>query len=128
MTSAAIYRFQMLIGLMFIAAGVAKLAGADMMVRQFEVIGLGQWFRPVAGTLEIIGGLSLFVPRAAAFGAALLACIILGSTGVMLGHVAIAGAARQPMEKPRVTSARYYEIRDQEREIGKLAPRWHLGI
>lgn len=111
MTSAAIYRFQVLIGLMFIAAGMAKLASVDMMVRQFEVIGLGQWFRPVAGTLEIIGGLSLFVPRAAAFGAALLACLIVGSTGAVIGHVAIAGAARHTTAKPQVTSAKYYEIR-----------------
>jgi uncharacterized membrane protein YphA (DoxX/SURF4 family) len=117
MKSAAIYRFQVVIGLMFIAAGVAKLAGADLMIRQFEAVGLGQWFRPVAGAIEIIGGLSLFVPRAATFGAALLALIIVGSTGVMIGRLAVATAARQSTGQPQVTSAKYHEIRGHESEI-----------
>jgi putative oxidoreductase len=131
MKSAAIYRFQVVIGLMFIAAGVAKLGGADLMVRQFEAVGLGQWFRPVTGAVEIIGGLSLFVPRAAVFGAALLACMILGSTGAMISHLAVASAARQPAGKPQLTSAKFFEIRDHDSLIGNedaLQPGSQLDI
>jgi uncharacterized membrane protein YphA (DoxX/SURF4 family) len=116
MKPAAIYRLQVLIGLMFVAAGAAKLAGADVMVRQFEAIGLGQWFRPVAGGMEILGGLSLLVPRVAVLGAILLASVILGSTGAMIGHLA-AASARHPAERPQVTSAKYYEIRGSDSGI-----------
>jgi putative oxidoreductase len=112
MKSDAIYRFQIVVGLMFIAAGLAKVVGADMMVRQFEVIGLGQWYRPVVGALEIIGGLSLFIPRASAYAAALLACVIIGSTGAMIGHIATnaASAARPQNEVPQITTAKYYHV------------------
>ncbi len=111
-----IYRLQVLVGLLFVAAGLAKLAGADMMVRQFEMIGLGQWLRPVAGSLEIIGGLALLVPRAGAYGAALLALSILGSTGALIGHIATASGARQQLDRPHVTSATYYQIRTEDAE------------
>ena len=33
----------------FLAAGLAKLAGAAMMVATFETIGWGQWFRYLTG-------------------------------------------------------------------------------
>jgi uncharacterized membrane protein YphA (DoxX/SURF4 family) len=118
MKSAAIFRFQVLMGLIFIAAGITKLAGADVMVRQFEVIGLGQWLRPFAGTMEIVGGLSLCVPRTGAIGAALLAFIVLGSTGAMVGHAASAAAARHQTGQPEVTSARYREIGSPDRDLG----------
>jgi uncharacterized membrane protein YphA (DoxX/SURF4 family) len=116
MKPAAIYRFQVLIGLMFVAAGAANLAGVDVMVRQYDAIGLGQWLRPVAGGMEIIGGLSLLVPRAAALGAILLAAVILGSTGAMIGHIAVV-STRHQAERPPVTSAKYYEIRGSDRRI-----------
>jgi uncharacterized membrane protein YphA (DoxX/SURF4 family) len=114
MTRDTIYKVQVVVGLIVVAAGLAKLAGADMMVRQFEVIGLGQWLRPVAGLLEIIGGLALFVPRAAAYGAALLALTILGSTGALIGHIATASGVRQQMNRPQVTTATYYQIRTED--------------
>jgi len=131
MKSAAIFRFQALIWLMFVAAGMAKLAGADVMVRQFEVIGLGQWFRPIAGTLEIIGGLGLCVPRAAVFGAALLAVLVLGSTGAMISRVASTAAAGHLTGQPQVTSARYHDIGSQDQGIGAedaVRPRSPLDI
>ncbi len=103
-----IYVFQVVVGVLFIAAGGAKLAGAEIMVRQFEVIGLGQWLRPVVGSLEILGGIALLVPRAAAYGAALVGLTILGSTGAAIGHIASAG---QPHDRPQATSATYYHTR-----------------
>jgi len=110
MKSATIYRFQVLFGLTLLAAGTAKLAGVDMMVRQFDIIGFGQWFRPVAGSLEVIGGLSLLVPCAAAYGAALLVCVMIGSAGAVVGHLATVARALPATEVPRVSSARYYRV------------------
>src|SRR6266446_5034911 len=64
MKSKAIYGFHIVVGGLFVAAGSAKLAGVDIMVQEFDLVGLGQSFRILVGSLEIIGGLCLVVPRA----------------------------------------------------------------
>jgi len=70
---------QVLVAVAFLGAGVPKLAGAEAMVKTFEQLGLGQWFRYVTGSLEIIGALLIITPRWSAFGAALLACVMAGA-------------------------------------------------
>jgi len=45
----------------FVAAGSAKLLGAEMMVQTFEAVGVGQWFRYVTGIIEIGGAALLWV-------------------------------------------------------------------
>jgi uncharacterized membrane protein YphA (DoxX/SURF4 family) len=61
MKSNAIYGFHILVGGLFVAAGGAKVAGVDIMVQEFDLVGLGQSFRILVGFLEIIGGLCLVV-------------------------------------------------------------------
>ena len=51
-----------LLTLAFVAAGLAKLAGADMMVATFDAIGVGQWFRYVTGAIELGAAVLLWVP------------------------------------------------------------------
>jgi putative oxidoreductase len=65
----------------FLAAGVAKLAGAPFMVDIFEQIGVGQWFRVVTGAVEVAGAVALLVPGLASVGALWLG-------GTMVGAVA----------------------------------------
>ena len=65
----------------FLAAGVAKLAGAPFMVETFEQIGAGQWFRIVTGVVEVVGAIALLVPGLASVGALWLG-------GTMVGAVA----------------------------------------
>jgi hypothetical protein len=50
------------------------------MVQLFDTIGIGQWFRYVSSTLLLL------IPPAAAFGAILLACTMIGA---ILAHVFI---------------------------------------
>ncbi len=64
----------------FLAAGGAKLYGVPMMVQTFEQIGLGQWFRYLTGSLEVVGAVAVLIPATAGFGAALLAAIMVGAT------------------------------------------------
>ena len=45
----SIYAAQILLGVIAIAAGYAKLTGAGLMVQQFQALGLGQGFLMVAG-------------------------------------------------------------------------------
>jgi uncharacterized membrane protein YphA (DoxX/SURF4 family) len=58
-----------LLALAFAAAAGAKLAGAPMMVLTFQQIGLGQGFRYVTATVEIVGVIALLVPGFAGPGA-----------------------------------------------------------
>ena len=70
---------QIVVAAMFLGAGGAKLAGAVPMVQMYDVIGVGQWFRYVTGIIEVGSALMLLVPSLAGFGAALLACTMVGA-------------------------------------------------
>ena len=92
----SIYAAQILLGMVAIAAGYAKLTCTGLMVQQFQAIGLGQGFLMVAGTAEIAAGLCLLAPRGGIIGALLLASVMVGALGVTIGHVASATAAPAP--------------------------------
>jgi uncharacterized membrane protein YphA (DoxX/SURF4 family) len=89
----SIYAAQILLGVTAIAAGYAKLAGAGLMVQQFQAIGLGHGFLMVAGTAEIAAGLCLLSPRGGILGALLLTSVMIGALGVTIGHIASGTAA-----------------------------------
>lgn len=84
---------KILLTLAFIAAGFAKLAGAEMMVQTFEAIGVGQWFRYVTGLIEVGGAILLWIPGRQLLGAALLLCTMVGAT---LAHLMILGPSAVP--------------------------------
>lgn len=77
----ALWIVQVLLAGMFIMAGGSKLAGGGQMVQLFNSIGIGQWFRYLTGSLEVIGAALLFIPALSGVGGLLL-------TGVMTGAVA----------------------------------------
>ncbi|SIO55908.1 DoxX-like family protein [Singulisphaera sp. GP187] len=70
---------QVLLAAAFLGAGGAKLAGVEMMVEEFRKVGLGQWFRCLTGTLEVLAAVLLIVPRTSGLGALLLAPIMIGA-------------------------------------------------
>ncbi len=45
---------RILLALAFIAAGSFKLATAPQFVALFDQLGIGQWFRLLTGTLEVV--------------------------------------------------------------------------
>ena len=65
----SIYAAQVVLGVIAIAAGYAKLSGTGLMVHQFHQLGLGQGFLMVAGTSEMVAGLCLLMPRGGILGA-----------------------------------------------------------
>lgn len=77
----------------FAAAGLAKLAGAQMMVETFDKIGVGQWFRYVTGIIEVGSAILLFVTGKQAIGAALLVCTMIGA---VLAHLFVLGPSASP--------------------------------
>ena len=75
---------------MFLMAGVSKLAGVPAMVQLFGLIGLGQWFRYLTGTIEVVSAVLLLIPSVASYAAALLAVTMVGA---ILTHLLIAGGS-----------------------------------
>jgi putative oxidoreductase len=63
----------------FLMAGGMKLTSRPNLVEEFRVIGAGQWFRYLTGTLEVIGALGLLIPRLARGAAVLLAAVMIGA-------------------------------------------------
>lgn len=84
---------QILLALVFAAAGGAKLLSVPSMVEVFEAIGAGQGFRYVTGSLETIGALLLLFPATVLSGAALLGCIMVGA---VLTHLFLIGGSALP--------------------------------
>jgi uncharacterized membrane protein YphA (DoxX/SURF4 family) len=109
----SIYAAQILLGVIAIAAGYAKLGGSGLMVQQFQALGLGQGFLTVAGCAEILAGLCLLLPRGGILGAILLACVMVGALGVTIGHVA--SAVAQPMPAASFTATGYQAIAKSNR-------------
>ena len=64
---------------MFLMVGFLKLSGDPRMVGLFDAIGLGQWFRYVTGSLEVLGAVLLLIPRLSGLGALLLVGVMLGA-------------------------------------------------
>jgi uncharacterized membrane protein YphA (DoxX/SURF4 family) len=68
------------LALVFVAAGVPKLIGAQAMVQAFAQYGFGQWLRYLTGVLEIAGAAGILIPGLRFWGALLLACVMAGAT------------------------------------------------
>jgi putative oxidoreductase len=64
---------------LFLFAGFMKLAGHPTMVQEFDLVGLGQWFRYLTGVLELVGGVAILVPSVSVFGAILLLVVDVGA-------------------------------------------------
>lgn len=82
-----------LLTLAFLAAGGAKLIGAEMMVATYDTIGLGQWFRYLTAIIEIGGAVLLWLPGRQVVGAALLGGTMVGA---VLAHWFILGPSAFP--------------------------------
>lgn len=74
-----IWTLQILAGALFVMAGFGKLSGTGSSIELFDTIGIGQWFRFLSGSLELFGGLGLFVPSLAGAGASILAIVMVGA-------------------------------------------------
>ena len=78
---------------MFMFVGGLKLTGAPQLVALFDAIGIGQWFRYVTGSIEVVSAVALLVPAWAAFGALLL---IPTMVGAVITHLFIVGGSPVP--------------------------------
>ncbi len=70
---------RVLVAGLFAFAAFMKLSGQPMMVEEFGVVGLGDWFRIFTGVVEIIGAAAVLYPATTAWGALLLLCVDAGA-------------------------------------------------
>ena len=86
----ALWAAQIFAAGMFLLSGTLKLAGAPAMVQLFDAIGIGQWFRYVTGSIEVVSAILLLVPSLAFFGALALAGTMVGA---IFTHLFIVGGS-----------------------------------
>lgn len=79
---------QGLVAAIFLMAGGSKLMGAEQMVKTYEVIGVGQWFRYVTGIIEVASAIILLVPSLSSLAGVLLACTMVGA---IITHLFVIG-------------------------------------
>ena len=74
-----IWVLRVLVAGLFAFAGFMKLSGQPMMVEEFGVVGLGDWFRIFTGAVEILGAAAVLYPVTTAWGALVLLCVDVGA-------------------------------------------------
>jgi putative oxidoreductase len=103
------------LGVMFIMAGGAKLMGQHSQVEHFAQWGYPLWFLYVIGLVEVVGGMCLFIPKAQYYGIVVLSFTMLGAAMthfmanemsafpiplvLLAGLVTLALTMRKPIEK-----------------------------
>jgi len=75
---------------MFLMVGYLKLSGDPQLVGLFKAIGIGQWFRYLTGTLEVVGAILLLIPRTSGLAALMLAGIMICA---VVTHVFVVGGS-----------------------------------
>ena len=88
-----LWTLQIVTAAAFFMAGFGSLSGYPMMVETFDKIGIGQWFRYVAGAIEVASAILLLIPRLTPVGAALLFCTMVGA---VLTHLVLIGGSPVP--------------------------------
>jgi len=88
LANVGLWVLQAIAAAMFLMAGTMKLIGNPEMVQLFGAIGIGQWFRYLTGTIEVVGAILLLVPGAAVFGAVPLALTMVGA---IIAHLFVVG-------------------------------------
>ncbi len=69
----------LLLGALFILAGSGKFLDFANNARRFASWGYASWFVIVIGSLETLGGVLVLVPRLAAYGAIVIAVVMVGA-------------------------------------------------
>ena len=54
---------RVLVAALFLLAAFAKLSGQQMMIDEFGMLSVGQWFRYIVGLMELLGGIAVLVNR-----------------------------------------------------------------
>jgi len=75
-----------LLTLAFMGAAIPKLAGVQVWLAKFTNWGYPNWFPFAVGSLELLGGILLLIPRVSILGASLLGVIMIGAAYTHLAN------------------------------------------
>lgn len=78
-TGIIVWVLRLLMAALFLFAAFAKLSGQQMMVDEFQTVGLGQWFRYLTGLFELAGGVMVLIPALSVPGALVLLVVDVGA-------------------------------------------------
>jgi putative oxidoreductase len=73
---------QVLLAAVLLNAGIGKYAGDTGPVETFDQVGVGQWFRYVIGTIEIISGAGLLIAPIAGLAALAAGSVLIGAVAM----------------------------------------------
>ena len=73
-----------LLAIAFLAAGLVKLSGAEMMAANFERFGYPVWFMYFVGIAEVAAAIGLFVQWTAFYSAVCLGILMIGAAATHL--------------------------------------------
>jgi uncharacterized membrane protein YphA (DoxX/SURF4 family) len=79
---------QILMAALFLVAGGLKLASAPQMVLEFDLLGVGEWFRYFTGCVEVTAAILLLIPKMSSFGGFLIAATM---TGAIIAKISVLG-------------------------------------
>jgi len=75
----ALLALRLVLAVVFLAAGAAKLAAVEFEVQGFAHFGYAPWFMYAIGSLELVGGILLLRSGSAAIGALLMLPVMVGA-------------------------------------------------
>src|SRR5215468_4823222 len=73
------WMLRIIVASLFVSIGASKFATHGEWVAIFAKIGFGQWFRYFTGTLQVMGGVLVLIPKTFAFGILLIGCTMAGA-------------------------------------------------
>src|SRR5215468_6464559 len=73
------WMLRIIVASLFVSIGKSKFADHGEWVAIFAKIGFGQWFRYFTGTLQVVGGVLVLIPKTFAFGILLIGCTMIGA-------------------------------------------------
>ena len=80
---------QVLGAILLLISGLVKLSGVEQITETFHGVGIGQWFRYVAGLIDFAAAIVLLIPSLAGIGSFLVPMMI----GAVLTQLLIIGGS-----------------------------------
>ncbi len=93
MKKAGTWSLQIILAMVFLSVGMAKISGVQSSIEMFREIGWGQWLRVFVGILEVSASVLLLFGPYATLGAGLL---LISMAGAVMAHLWLIGGSIVP--------------------------------
>jgi putative oxidoreductase len=90
---AVTWSLQIILAMIFLTVGMAKISGVQSSVDLFQSVGMGQWLRYLVGMVEVACSVLLLFGPYASFGAGVLMIVM---AGAVMSHLWLIGGSVAP--------------------------------